>query len=121
MVPAGFYSPHPRLGFAEYQWQKVPGAVRDTMGLLYLSDTLGQHGADPRLGAFLGSITWAENQGSPRFSSDDQRAVENLLPVSFPLPNSLFLPLVLQTRSPICICAFQPRNEDQKGCCDGQN
>lgn len=28
---------------------------------------------------------------------------------------------LLCSRSPICICTFQPRNEDQKGCCDGQN
>lgn len=69
--------------------------MRDTIGILYLSDSLGQLRENPLLKAFLGSIRWAENQGGPRFSSDDQRAVENLLPPSFPLLNSLFLPPVL--------------------------
>lgn len=95
--------------------------ISGTKGLLYLSDGLGQHHANPPLRTFLSFLTWAENQRSPHFSSDDQLAIENLLPASFPLPNSLFLPPVLQSRSPICICTFQPRNEDQKGCCDGQN
>lgn len=121
MAPAGFYSSCPRLGFAEYRWQKVPWAVTDTTGLLYVSYGLGQHRANTQLRTFLSFLTWAEKQRSPHFSSDDQLAIENLLPASFPLLNSLFLPPVLQTRSPICICTFQPCNEDQKGCCDGQN
>lgn len=62
------------------------------MGLPYVSEGLGQHRANPPLRPFLSFLTWAEKQRSPHFSSDDQLAIENLLPVPFPLLNTLFLP-----------------------------
>lgn len=66
------------------------------MGLPYMSDGLWQRHANPVLRTFLSFLTRAENHRSPRYSSDDQLAVANLLPASFPLLSSLFLPPVLQ-------------------------
>ena len=92
MVPAGFHSSHPRLGFAGYWWQKVPRAVRGTMELLYVSDGLGQHHANPLLRTFLSFLTWAEKQRSLHFCADDQlcwKSAAVLIPSS-QLPVSTF-------------------------------
>lgn len=73
----------------------------------------------PSLRTCLCFLARAAKQSSSHFSSEEQ--LGNLLPAPFPLPSFLSLPPLLQSHSHICICAFQPCNEDQKGCCDGQN
>lgn len=95
--------------------------MQGTTGPLDVSHCPEQPHSNPSLRTFLCFLARAAKQSSSHFSSENQLALGNLLPAPVPLPSSLSLPPVLQTRSPICICAFQPCNEDQKGCCDGQN
>lgn len=95
--------------------------MKSTTGPLDVSQDPGQPNSNPSLRTFLCFLARAAKQSSSHFSSEDQLAHGNPLPAPFPLPSSLSLPPVLQILSPICICAFQPCNEDQKGCCDGQN
>lgn len=97
----------------------MAGGPLSSAGHTDVSQGPGQPHSTPSLRTCLCFLARAAKQSSSHFSSEEQ--LGNLLPAPFPLPSSLSLPPLLQSHSHICICAFQPCNEDQKGCCDGQN